>query len=48
MERKVGGLTLISYSNGYDWEVYDEDFEFQGHFCGNIDSTSEEEVWEGL
>ena len=27
MKRKIGTLTLISYTNGFDWEVYDEDGE---------------------
>ena len=48
MERTIGTLTLISYSGGFDWEVYDEDGEYQGMFCGDINNTSEEEIWEGL
>ena len=30
------------------YAVYDEDGEFQGQFCGDIDNTSEEEIWQGL
>ena len=48
MEKRIGSLTLISFSNGFDWEVYDEDMEYQGKFCGDINNTSEEEIWEGL
>ena len=48
MNRTIGSLTLVSYTSGYDWEVYDEDGEFQGMFCGGIDNTSEEEIWQGL
>lgn len=28
MKRTVGTLTLISYTNGFDCEVYDEDMEW--------------------
>ena len=48
MKKTVGALTLISFTQGLDWEVYDGDGEYQGMFCGNIDDTSEEEIWEGL
>ena len=48
MKREIGSLTLISYTEGYDWEVYDEDMEYQGMFCGNIESATEESIWEGL
>ncbi len=48
MKRTVGTLTLISYTNAFDWEVYDEDGEFQGMFCGNIETVTEEEIWMGL
>ena len=48
MKKTIGTLTLISYNQGFDWEVYDEDGEFQGTFCGDINNTSEEEIWEGL
>ena len=48
MKRTVGALTLISYTNGLDWEVYDEDEEFHGMFCGDINNTSEEDIWMGL
>jgi len=48
MKRIVGTLTLISYSDGYDWEVFDEDFEYQGKYCGNIETATEEDVWNGL
>lgn len=48
MKRKVGTLTLMSYTNGFDWEVYDADMEYQGMFCGNIEIATEEEVWMGL
>ena len=48
MKKKIGTLTLISYTQGFDWVVYDEDCEFQGMFCGDINYTSEEEIWEGL
>lgn len=48
MKRTIGSLTLVSYTSGYDWEVYDEDGEFQGMFCGDIDNVNEEEIWMGL
>ena len=48
MKKKIGSLTLITFSNGFDWEVYDEDGEYQGKFCGNIDTATEEQIWEGL
>lgn len=48
MKRTIGTLTLISYTQGFDWEVYDEDGEYQGIFCGDINNTSEEEIWDGL
>ncbi len=48
MKRAVGTLTLISYTNGFDWEVYDEDGEYQGMFCGDIETAIEELIWEGL
>lgn len=48
MKRTVGKLILISYTNGLDWEVYDEDMEYQGKFCGNIEIATEEEIWLGL
>lgn len=48
MKRYIGTLTLISYTNGYDWEVYDEDMEFQGMFCGDITTAKEEDIWQGL
>ena len=48
MKRKVGTLTLITFTNGFDWEVYDEDGEYQGMFCGNIETAIEKDVWMGL
>ena len=48
MKKTIGTLTLISYTQGFDWEVYDEDGEFQGMFCGDINNTTEEEIWQGL
>ena len=36
MKKKIGSLTLITFSDGFDWEVYDEDLEYQGKFCGDI------------
>lgn len=48
MKKNIGTLTLISFTQGYDWMVYDEDGEFQGMFCGDINNTSEEEIWQGL
>lgn len=48
MKKKIGSLTLITFSDGFDWEVYDEDGEYQGKFCGDINNTTEEEIWEGL
>jgi hypothetical protein len=48
MKRTIGFLTLISYTSGYDSEVFDEDQEFQGMFCGDVNNTSEEEIWQGL
>ena len=48
MIRRIGTLMLLSYTRGLDWEVYDEDGEFQGMFCGDIYNTSEEEIWMGL
>ena len=46
--RLTGRLTLISYTNGFDWEVYDEDGEYQGMFCGDIETATEELIWDGL
>lgn len=48
MKRIIGSLILVSYTSGLDWEVFDEDGEFQGSFCGDINNVSEQEVWEGL
>ena len=48
MKRTIGTLTLISYTNGLDWEVYDEDMEYQGKLCGNIETAKEEEILLGL
>ena len=48
MVRVIGNLTLESFTNGFDWEVYDEDGEYQGMFCGNIENANEEEIWQGL
>ena len=48
MKRTVGALTLISYTNGFDWEDYNNDMKFQGFFCGNIETATEEEIWLGL
>lgn len=48
MKKTIGHLTLVSFTSGYDWEVYDEDGEFQGMFCGDIYKTTEEEIWQGL
>lgn len=48
MRRIVGTLTLITHTQGFDWEVYDEDMEYQGMFCGDINNTTEEEIWKGL
>ena len=48
MKKHIGTLTLISFTQGYDWMVYDEDGEFQGMFCGDINNTSEEDIWQGL
>ena len=48
MKRTVGTLTLISYTNRFDWEVYDDDMEYQGMFCGDIKTVTEEEIWQGL
>ena len=48
MVRIIGNLTLESFTNGFDWEVYDEDGEYQGMFCGNIENATEEEIWQGL
>ena len=48
MIRVIGNLTLESNTNGFDWEVYDEDGEYQGMFCGDIESTTEEDIWNGI
>ena len=48
MKRTVGSLTLITYTNGLDRDVYDEDGEFQGMVCRNIETATEEEIWIGL
>lgn len=48
MKKKIGSLTLITFSDGFDWEVYDEDMEYQGKFCGDINNITEEEIWQGL
>lgn len=46
--RKIGSLTLISYNGGFDWEVYDEDGEYQGKFCGDIHTATEYDIWDGI
>jgi SepF-like predicted cell division protein (DUF552 family) len=46
--RQIGSLTLISYTNGFDWEVYDEDGEYQGMFCGDIHTATEYDIWDGI
>jgi hypothetical protein len=48
MTRRIGTLNLVTFTQGYDWEVYDEDGEYQGKFCGDIDTTTEDEIWQGL
>lgn len=48
MKTEIGSLPLISYTEGFDWEVYDEDGEYQGMFCGNIETATEEQIWAGL
>lgn len=48
MMAEIGLLTLVSYTDGYDWEVYDEDGEYQGMFCGKIETAEEEAIWAGL
>lgn len=49
--KRVGSLMLVLLSRsiaGTEWGVYDEDGEFQGMFCGNIETATEEEIWLGL
>jgi hypothetical protein len=46
--RQIGSLTLISRTNGFDWEVYDEDGEYQGMFCGDIHTATEYDIWDGI
>lgn len=46
--RQIGSLTLISHTNGFDWEVYDEDGEYQGMFCGDIHTATEYDIWDGI
>ena len=46
--RQLGSLTLISHTNGFDWEVYDEDGEYQGMFCGDIHTATEYDIWDGI
>lgn len=46
--RQIGSLTLISHTNGFDWEVYDEDGEYQGKFCGDIHTATEYDIWDGI
>lgn len=48
MVRTIGSLTLESNTNGFVWEVYDEDGEYQGIFCGDIETATESEIWAGL
>ena len=40
----------LKEEGNYDFTVvvYDEDGEFQGMFCGNIETATEEEIWMGL
>ena len=46
--RQIGSLTLISHTNGFDWEVYDEDGEYQGKFCGDIHTATEYDIWDSI
>ena len=46
--RQIGSLTLISRTNGFDWEVYDEDGEYQGMFCGDIYTATENDIWDSI
>ena len=48
MYKKIGSLLLTSNNNGFDWDVYDEDREYQGKFCGDINTATEEDIWAGL
>ena len=48
MKRQVGSLTLITYTNGFDWEVYNEFGEYLGMFCGNIETATEDYIYKGL
>ena len=46
--RQIGSLTLISHTNGFDWEVYDKDGEYQGKFCGDIHTATEYDIWDSI
>ena len=46
--RQIGSLTLISHTNGFDWEVYDKDGEYQGKFCGDIHTATEYDIWDDI
>ena len=46
--RQIGSLTLISHTNGFDWEVYDEDGEYQGKFRGDIHTATEYDIWDSI
>ena len=48
MKRQVGSLTLITYTNGFDWEVYNELGDYIGMFCGNIETATEDYIYQGL
>lgn len=46
--RQIGSLTLISHTNGFNWEVYDENGEYQGTFRGDIHTATECDIWDGI
>ena len=46
--RQIGSLTLISHTNGFNWEVYDENGEYQGTFRGDIHTATEYDIWDGI
>ena len=48
--KRIGGLILVKTETTFvnEWEVYDEDREYQGIFIGNPDKVNEQDIWEQL
>ena len=48
--KRIGGLILVKTETTFvnEWEVYDEDREYQGIFIGNPGKVNEQDIWEQL